>query len=114
MRALARGQFEMAHCQDPFVHLREDVSRGVVEIRVDACVHVCTHVCVRARLCAASFSSPSSPVMERLFHCGRHRENEVSGRDRAEDPYNLTHRMSENIAQSKELSRVRAGATSRM
>ena len=69
------------------------------------------HVCLSA--CEPGFihSPLYSPVMEILFHRGRHWENAVRGRDRAEDPYNVTHRMSENVTQSQELSSVSAGAT---
>lgn len=49
--------------------------------------------------------------MKVLFHGGHHRENAVGGRDRVEDPSNLTPRMSENIPPSKERSSVSAGAT---
>lgn len=44
-------------------------------------------------------------------HCGHHWAKAGGGRDRAEDPCNLTHRMSENVTQSQELSSRSAGAT---
>lgn len=77
---LVKGQLEVTHCLDPIALLREEISHGDVG---DACVPVYAYVC------AASFSSPSSPVRGRLFHCRHPWENEVSGRDRAEDPCNL-------------------------
>lgn len=46
-----------------------------------------------------------------LFHCGHRWEDAVRGRDRAEDLFNMTQRMSENVTQSQELSSVSAGAT---
>lgn len=88
----------MADCHSSFVHFRGDISSESV------CVPVCT--------CVASLVFPSySSIMEALFHCDDHWENAVGSRDRAEDPYNLTHRISENITQSKELSSVSARAT---
>lgn len=62
-------------------------------------------------LCQASFLSlPSSPITEMLFPRDHHWEGAVGGRDRVESPYNLTPRMSENVAQSKEWGSVSAGA----
>lgn len=46
-----------------------------------------------------------------LFGRGYHWENTVDGRDQAQDPCNLTHRMSENITHGKELSSGSAGVT---
>lgn len=58
-----------------------------------------------------SFSPLYSPVMEMFVHCGHHWAKAGGGRDWAEHPCNLTHRMSENVTQSQELSSRSAGAT---
>lgn len=60
----------------------------------------------------ASFTSlPSPAIMVMRFGCGHHWQNTVGGRDQAQDPGNLTHRMSEDITQGKELSSGSAGVT---
>lgn len=72
---------------------------------VDACVLMCPCAWLH------SFSALCSPVVEMSVHCGHRWAKAGGGRDRAEDPRNLTHRMSENVTQSQELSSGSTGAT---
>ena len=101
---LARAWFEMAHR-----HLCPLEKRAFPW----KCVRMLVGACVRTGTCTWLHSFPPlySPVTEMFVHCGHHWENAESGRYRAEDPCNLTRRMSENVTQSQELSSGSAGAT---